>query len=261
MRHSILLCLLFACGDSTARGPSGGEFADPPVDFGDAGPATVSYRRDIAPIFQAKCIACHYTGSNLPPDLLSVFDPEHGPINFVNTWTGARNKIILVPGKPEESALIDKVSATDLDPHVEGGPMPNTTPDVTEAEIADVAKWIEDGAKDDETYRTKIVPLFGNGNPNNGGGKCSTCHREGSLYKPDLVHPFNETTGIVNVDAQVGGKRVVPGDPDASVLLRKLRDKDLPKELGAHMPRNFDAVTEDEVARLTTWIREGARNN
>jgi hypothetical protein len=257
---TMLLCLsLASCGsDSDPTGPGG----DLPGDGdGDAGPATVLFHRDVAPIFNAKCVACHYTGSRLPPDLMKVFDVENSPINLVNTWPEARSKIIIVPGKPDESALMDKIARTDLDPKKDGAPMPWVTPPLTDTEQADLTKWITDGAKDDALYREKIVLIFGDGETlGRKAGKCSFCHSDGSLHQPDLAHPFDEDDGVVNVRALLGGIRVVPGKPEESLLWRKVQD-DLEEGQGAPMPRNFERLTEDEVTRVETWIREGARNN
>ena len=54
--------------------------------------------------------------------------------------------------------------------------------------------------------------------------------------------------------------RVKPKDSANSVLYRKV-SANVPKELGARMPRNYPRLKADEVETVRTWIREGARNN
>jgi hypothetical protein len=252
--------LVAACGEAGPNGPKGGDFPSPPLDFSDAGPGTVSYNADVAPIFRNHCLSCHYSGSRLDLDLQNPFDPEHGIINRPNTYTKARNSVVVVPGRPEESALIDKVSATDLDHDTEGDPMPFATPYLTADERKAIETWIDEGANDDDTFGP-VAAIFGDGvSLGRKAGKCSYCHNAASVYKPDLSHPFDPKTGVKNVAANVGGLRVKPGDAANSVLYRKVAAS-VPAELGSRMPLNYPKLTADEIETVRTWIREGARNN
>lgn len=257
----VVALAIAACGDdSAASGPR--EFDDDDKLTFDASAATVSYAEQVRPIFAAKCVACHHPGSPLMLDLQDPFDPELGIINRPNSYTEARNKVVVVPGKPEKSALIDKVAAKDLDHEKDGDPMPFVVEDVTADEIATIRTWIEDGAKNDTFYEEEVAPIFGDGvHLGRRIGKCSFCHTASSPFAPDLVNPFDSKRGVVNVAAGIGGVRVKPGDPDASVLFRKISEKPLPMELGAHMPRVFEPLTAAEIETLETWIREGALEN
>ena len=254
------------CGASEPNGPNGGDFPSPPLDFSDAGPGTVSFASDVAPIFRTHCLPCHYTGSRLDLDLQNPFDPEHGIINRPNSYTKARSPVVVVPGRPEESALVDKISATDLDHATEGDPMPFATPYLAADELAAIKRWIDAGANDDDTF-TPVAAIFGDGvSLGRKAGKCSYCHNANSLYEPDLSHPFDPDTGVRNVVANVTEDpktpllRVKPKDSANSVLYRKV-SANVPKELGARMPRNYPRLKADEVETVRTWIREGARNN
>ena len=51
--------------------------------------------------------------------------------------------------------------------------------------------------------------------------------------------------------------RVVPGDPDASLLYRRL-SPDLCREPCETMPLGRDPLPPDELARVRTWIELGA---
>ncbi len=50
------------------------------------------------------------------------------------------------------------------------------------------------------------------------------------------------------------GPAVVPDDPEKSLLIRRVRDTNP----GRRMPRESDPLTEDQIAILERWIREGA---
>jgi hypothetical protein len=75
--------------------------------------------------------------------------------------------------------------------------------------------------------------------------------------------PFDPIEGIVNIPSSFRAdlKLVEPGDPDASFLIQKLEATEFTSDVGAPMPRNFPALSADEVAIIERWIREGARNN
>ncbi len=52
---------------------------------------------------------------------------------------------------------------------------------------------------------------------------------------------------------------VVPGDPDASYLVRKLEGG--PNIGGERMPDEGDFMTPQDLLKVRTWIAEGARDN
>jgi hypothetical protein len=47
---------------------------------------------------------------------------------------------------------------------------------------------------------------------------------------------------------------IVPGDPDKSLLLQRIRHEN-PKR---RMPKEGELLTDSEVADLVTWIKDGA---
>ena len=181
---------------------------------------SVSFARDVQPIFEARCVDCHHPDNAVKVDLTQPFDPLVGIVNRPNTWTRSEKTVLVVPGDPEASALVLKVSATDLDPKVDGDVMPWSIPRVTDAELESLRSWIQSGAADDEIYRSSVQRLFGDGvSLGRRGGKCAYCHYSGAEYGPDLTRVFDPETGAVNVSADRGGVRIVPGDPDGSVAL------------------------------------------
>jgi hypothetical protein len=94
------------------------------------------------------------------------------------------------------------------------------------------------GLEDDSLYRNSVSRIFG----------------------PDLTAPFDPSGGAVGVASVYGGVRVVPGDPEASVLFTKVKDEPLPQNLGWPMPRQFERLTPEETQTLRDWISEGAKN-
>lgn len=50
---------------------------------------------------------------------------------------------------------------------------------------------------------------------------------------------------------------IVPGDPDGSYLMQKLRDP----PVGGRMPLLRDPLSDAELETIATWIREGAPDN
>jgi outer membrane protein assembly factor BamB len=75
----------------------------------------------------------------------------------------------------------------------------------------------------------------------------------------------NKATGLTSLMADVGVgscagmKFVVPGQPDQSLLYRKVAD-DMPP-CGARMPLSLAPLGPEEIAQIRTWIEMGAPNN
>ncbi|HJL17644.1 MAG TPA: hypothetical protein RMH99_18415 [Sandaracinaceae bacterium LLY-WYZ-13_1] len=61
--------------------------------------------------------------------------------------------------------------------------------------------------------------------------------------------------------APTGARRVVPGDPDASLLVAKLRGShgDGAPVCGDPMPQGQNRLTDPAIEAVVTWIRDGAR--
>lgn len=99
------------------------------------GKESVSFARDIAPIFVDHCVGCH--------------GPQQPRNNFnLNTITslikgGDRGEPVL-PGKAADSLIIKKLRGT-----AEGMRMPQRAPALPEMTIAKIEKWIDEGAKFD----------------------------------------------------------------------------------------------------------------
>ncbi len=91
-----------------------------------------------------KCSYCHYENTWQLPDLTHPFDKNVGVVNVV----GARGAKLVVPGDPDGSVLVQKISATQpMDSF--GNPMPMQFPLLAQAQIDTLKAWIAAGAHDD----------------------------------------------------------------------------------------------------------------
>lgn len=99
------------------------------------------YSRDIEPLFQKRCSACHGAGQQLAGLRLDNADAVR---------KGSANGPVLVAGKPEESKLILRIASTK-----KGFAMPPAGQPLTEDEIALIRSWIQNGAKLPQTASAK----------------------------------------------------------------------------------------------------------
>ncbi len=93
-----------------------------------------SFVKDIAPILVQRCVACH--GATKPKGSfnLSTFDALS---------KGISNKPVFVPGKPEESLLVDCL-LPDAEPR-----MPYKEDALPKEQVDLIARWVKEGAKFD----------------------------------------------------------------------------------------------------------------
>ncbi|MBI2389850.1 MAG: hypothetical protein HYV09_09680 [Deltaproteobacteria bacterium] len=159
---TIWMCALpLGCSDAIVPtvGPRLEAIADASVPMSDATPDApdapdaggVSFARDIRPLMNRSgtdptghgCKRCHYP--SVPPAggfVNSGLDLETlGKLRLGGKTSGAR---IVVPGKPEESALVQKLRGT----YAFGARMPKDGPAFwSEEQIVLVERWIREGAK------------------------------------------------------------------------------------------------------------------
>jgi len=100
-----------------------------------AGPK-VSYFRDVRPLFQAHCQGCHQPAKPLGGYVMTSMD------RLVKG--GESESAAIVPGKPDESYLLDQIT-----PAEGKAAMPKDKPPLHEQEIAKIRQWIAEGAEDD----------------------------------------------------------------------------------------------------------------
>jgi Planctomycete cytochrome C len=92
--------------------------------------------------------------------------------------------------------------------------------------------------------------------------RCTGCHGGGSPSAGMNLEPGNAYEKLVNVASseKSGAIRVIPGDPENSYLVQKLRgDVGI---VGLRMPRNGPPyLTDDQINLVKQWIQAGAKNN
>src|SRR5437868_5440902 len=93
----------------------------------------VDYNRDIRPILADKCYACHGPDAKRRKADLRL-DVEKA----------AKDSGAVVPGKPAESKLIDRITAKDPEERM---PPAKTGKTLTPAEIDLLTRWVAEGAK------------------------------------------------------------------------------------------------------------------
>lgn len=214
-----------------------------------------SFSQDVAPVLLSRCGGCHVNRTRGGLSLAS----------YAAMGRGADGSPVVVPGDSQSSRLVDAIRS---------GEMPKGGGRVTEEELATLEKWIDAGAKFDGTDPTttldRLVPA--GTAPMNRGRLMATAPtgNETILYSRDIApvlvaectgcHGGNQASSNLSLDSFNGllrggntGEIIVPGKPDESLLIQKLRGM-----AGARMPLRKPALDDEVIAKFVTWIAEGA---
>ena len=120
---------------SLAIGLAPAAFGVPPAKTSIAPKLGVSYSKQVFPLIQAKCQACHQPALAGGKLIMT---------KFYDFAKGGENGKPFVPGKPEQSPLMEYVTGRRT-------LMPKGGPALAATEIALFRQWIAEGAKDDTT--------------------------------------------------------------------------------------------------------------
>lgn len=96
---------------------------------------TGSYAQNVQPIFTQRCVSCH--GASRADNGLRLD-------SYQGVMKGTQHGPVVVPGSPNNSALISVVKGT-TDPSIR---MPHGGQRLTEQDLQNLTLWIEAGAKD-----------------------------------------------------------------------------------------------------------------
>ncbi|MFZ4765328.1 MAG: PSD1 and planctomycete cytochrome C domain-containing protein [Roseimicrobium sp.] len=113
------------------------------------------------------------------------------------------------------------------------------------ATLAAAPAWGATSVSDDtkiEFFEKKIRPILAD--------HCYQCHSADT--KPAGLLRVDDRNGLL-----VGGEEgpaIVVGDPDQSLILQRILTTDEKK----HMPKEGEPLTDEEIADLKTWIKDGA---
>ncbi|MBL9085096.1 MAG: hypothetical protein JNK76_25045, partial [Planctomycetales bacterium] len=119
----------------------------------------VSFSRDIRPILSENCFACHGPDEKSRESGLRLDLEASAKQNREGTTA-------VVPGKPEDSAIIRRIESTDLD---EVMPPPRLHKTITPQQLTLLKQWIKQGARwgghwSYEPVRRPAVPNNGQSN-------------------------------------------------------------------------------------------------
>ncbi len=219
---------------------------------------TTFFEKNIRPVLAERCYQCH-----------SSQTVASGGLQLDSRDTllqGGKSGPAVVPGKPNESLLLKRVSSDDLQIRMPKGSSEPLPAD----QIAALRAWIEQGAffpGDSESapvpitarknalyprpatpaqlayFESKVRPIFVN--------HCYNCHSDA----------FKEAGGLrvdVGISIFAGGNDgpvIVPGHPEKSLLIQKVKEID-PKK---RMPQESkEPLAAEDIATLETWIKDGA---
>ena len=98
---------------------------------------TVSYKKDVLPIFQNRCARCHGAKDEEGEVVAEV---SLILIEYKRLMLGSEFGPVITAGDPEDSWLLEMITEGDMPPEGEGDKVP-------EEEIAVIRQWITEGAK------------------------------------------------------------------------------------------------------------------
>ncbi len=105
-------------------------------------PAAVSFSRDIQPILDENCVACHQSGS---AEQGLMLEAKMAYRHIVGVASKESKSALVVPGKPDQSYLLAKLTGAQIKLGGRGARMPLGDP-LPPAKIALVRAWIAAGA-------------------------------------------------------------------------------------------------------------------
>ncbi|MGN8226456.1 c-type cytochrome [Gracilimonas sp. BCB1] len=99
----------------------------------------------------------------------------------------------------------------------------------------------------DISYSEDIQPIFTS--------NCGSCHINSTTNGVNLTS-YNTT--INSMGSVAGGPIVVPGEPENSPLVEKIKPD---PSYGSRMPTTGQFLTPTEIAQIEAWITAGAEDN
>lgn len=201
----------------------------------------------VAPIFQQYCVVCH-RGDSAPRDL--QLD------SLAHIKKGSRTGAVVIAGDPDNSELMRRIRGTSQ-PR-----MPLTGPPFLSAEEIDrIAAWVAAGLPGNDKAVNTTTPrrLPAPGDPVTFADvepiflqRCVKCHKDRGLHgSPPEGLRLQTWQQVVS-----GGERavVVPGVPQASELIRRIRGESQPR-----MPYDGPPfLTQAEIRVINDWVAQGA---
>jgi hypothetical protein len=206
-------------------------------------PKAPSFRDDVRPLLEAKCWRCH-SGKTRRKDL-----DLSSPAGILK---GSESGPVIIPGKPGESLLYEKVHS---------GKMPPAKKDhLSEVEIEMLRRWIAGGTKFEANSgnaavgnliephsnptQADVIPIFLR--------HCTTCH---GRHRQEAGLDLRSKATMLR-----GGKScpaIVPGKPEESLIIKKIRAGRMPPP-DRLVEASVKPVDSAEIELLEKWIAAGA---
>ena len=191
------------------------------------------FERDVLPVLKARCVKCHGVKSRKAGLNVSTFG---------SLKRGGESGATIEPGNADDSLLWQMIESGEMPPEGETPLKPD------EKDL--IRRWITGGAASqqadaDRLTQHDVLPYIYT--------RCVVCHgrrrQEGGL---DLRSVASMLKGGRS------GPAVVPGKPVESLILKKIRAKDMPppRELIRAGVRPFES---SEIELLERWIAQGAK--
>ncbi|MFC4990630.1 c-type cytochrome domain-containing protein [Rubritalea tangerina] len=123
---------------------------------------TISFNRDVRPIFINKCTKCH-GGAKADGDLSLIYREEV-------LGKGKSGKTIIVPGHPEKSELYRRIITDDIDDKMPLQVGDHADEPLSKAQSEIIRKWIAQGAQWEEhwAYIPQKIKLLAHSNTRTG---------------------------------------------------------------------------------------------
>ncbi len=188
----------------------------------------VDYDSEILPIFRAQCFSCH--GPDNAQGGLRLDTPE-------GLEKGGASGPAISPGDASKSLLVARILGQGGKPRMPMGFAP-----LTPRQIARIRAWIGQGASTRKiSFADDVLPIFR--------AHCSSCH-SGAAPKAGL----NLMSGAGIARGGPSGKLTVPGEPNRSLLVRRLMGLDGKQR----MPMGFIPLNDSQMSAIRAWIEHGA---
>ena len=191
------------------------------------------FDEDIRPVLESNCVSCH--GGDAPQQGLDVRTAE-------SILKGGNSGPAIEIGSSERSILVERIVA---------GTMPPGDSNLASSDIALIRDWIDEGAAQETTALglqlvtdREVLPIFQ--------ARCVVCH--GKREQRGGLDLRTRESRLAGGDS---GPALVPGSPDASLMIQKVEAGEMPPP-----DMQYDYAvrnpTDAEVATLRKWVAAGA---
>jgi mono/diheme cytochrome c family protein len=217
-------------------------------------PSTVSAvtYAEVAPLLAERCVVCHSGGTAAAGLQLDTLQ---------GVLQGSHKRKVVLSGDPAASELIRRLRGSSQPRMPLTGP-----PFLSDAEIDMFEKWIAGGLSAGTATATPRPPAAQAGRPAAGepvtyahvaplfARHCARCHTENGLM--GAAPEAYRLTSHADTLSPAERARVVPGRPEASELLRRIKGHARPR-----MPLDGPPYLSDaDIQLVETWIVQGARD-